>query len=162
MSEYRVEVTPGRELVYPTLEAFRAAMYGGIITADSRIFHRATSTWVCITEHPEYRRYQAEISPLPWFDRPPVGEPEAAENPQEPKEPRVIGGRSGLWRRLAGLGATLARQRAIPESNGQGVTGWAAIKKWFSRSSATPGHNQPNQAAPRVPTPPRDHYTFLG
>ena len=162
MREYLVEVTPGRELVYPTPDMLRAAMHGGIITADSRIFHRATSTWVSITEHPEYRRYRAEISSPPWFDPPPVVEPEQAGDHEAPQEPRVMRRRSGLLRRLAGLGDTLAKERASAGSHRHGVTGWAAIKKRFTRTSAAPAHNQPNQAGPRVPAPPRDHYTFLG
>ena len=60
MSEYLIEVTPGRELVFRTPWALRAAMREGTITADSRIFHRATARWISITKHPEYRRYQAE------------------------------------------------------------------------------------------------------
>ncbi len=160
MTQYLVEVMPGRELVYPTPGALRAAMYGGIITADSRIFHRATGTWVSITEHPEYRRYQAEISPPPWFDPSPVVERKAADDLEEPKEPRVIRRRSGLLRRLAGLGATLAKARSIVGSDRRGVTGWAAIKKRFTKTA--PANNQPNQARPRVPARPRDHYTFLG
>jgi zinc D-Ala-D-Ala dipeptidase len=105
MSEYLVEVTPGRQLVYRTPWALRAAMHDGTITADSRILHRATSSWVCITKHPEYRRYQAEISLPPWFDPSPVVEPEEAENPREPPEeeaapvapvPARAGGRGAL------------------------------------------------------------------
>jgi hypothetical protein len=137
MREYRVEVTPGQELVYPTPDTLRAAMHGGIITAESRIFHRAASTWVCITQHPEYRRYQVEISSS-WFGPSPVVEPEQAGDHEAPQEPRVTRRRSGLLR------------------------GLAAIKKRFTRTSAAPAHNQPNQAGPRVPAPPRDHYTFLG
>ena len=175
MSEYLVEVAPGRELLYRTPWALRAAMHGGVITADSRIFHRATSSWVCITEHPEYRRYQAEISSPPWFDPSPVVEPEEAEDPEEP---RVSRRRSGLLRRLAGLGATLANERAIAESYHHRVTGWAAIKKRFgskgtkganapkptrtSPSSAASAPNQPNRAGPRAPAPPRDRWSFFG
>jgi hypothetical protein len=107
MSEYLVEVTPGRELVYRTSWALRAAMRDGTITADSRIFHRATARWISITKHPEYRRYQAD--PPPWFDLTPVAQPKKAEDPEEPQEPQVIR-RSGLLRRLAGLGAILPKR----------------------------------------------------
>jgi hypothetical protein len=174
MSGYLVQVTPGQKLLYRTPWALRAAMHGGVITADSRIFHRATSSWVCITEHPEYRRYQAEISSPPWFDPSPVVEPEEAEDLEEPQEPRVIRRRAGLLRRLAGLGATLAKERAIAESYHHCVTGWAAIKKRFGSkgakrpipirtlpSSAAPAPNQPNQAGPRAPAPPRDRWSFF-
>jgi hypothetical protein len=90
MSEYLVEVTPGRELVYRTPGQLRAAMHGGAVTADSRIFHRATARWISITKHPEYRRYQAEISPPPWLDPAPVAELQEAEDSEEPQKPRVV------------------------------------------------------------------------
>jgi hypothetical protein len=61
---YLVEVTPGRELLYRTPWAFREAMRIGQITAESRIFHRATSQWISITEHPEYRKFISARAPL--------------------------------------------------------------------------------------------------
>jgi hypothetical protein len=131
MSEYLVEVKPGRDLLYRTPGELRAAMHGGVVTADSRIFHRATARWISITKHPEYRRYQAEISPPPWSDPALVVEPEEAEDPEESQKPRVIRRRSGLLGRLAGLGTTLVKERATAESYHHRVTGWAAIKKRF-------------------------------
>ena len=158
MSEYLVEVKPGRELVFHTPGELRAAIDGGEVTADARIFHRATARWISITKHPQYRRYQAEISSRPWFDPAPVVEPEEAKDPEELQKTRVIRRRSGLLRRLAGLGTTLFR-----------VTGWAAIKKRFgsngtngadapkpTRTSplfAAPVPNQPHQAGPRALAP---------
>jgi hypothetical protein len=65
MSEYLVEVTPGRESLYRTPLSLRAAIRSGEITADSRIFHRATRTWISITEHPEYKRFRSEVNPPP-------------------------------------------------------------------------------------------------
>jgi zinc D-Ala-D-Ala dipeptidase len=113
MSEYLVEVTPGRELVYRTPGQLRAAMHGGAVTADSRIFHRATARWISITKHPEYRRYQAEISPPPWSDPAPVVEPEEAENPREPPAPVApVPARAGGRGALA-LGAVAAALVAV-------------------------------------------------
>jgi hypothetical protein len=66
--QYLVELTPGREVVYPTSEALRAALRSGQITGDSRIYHRAGSCWLSIMEHPEYRRLLAERRPPDWLE----------------------------------------------------------------------------------------------
>lgn len=86
MNEYLVEVTPGRELVYPTQLALRAAIHSGEITAESRIYHRAAARWISIVEHPEYRRFLAERRPPDWLE--PV--------PFEPAEPPPVQVPSGL------------------------------------------------------------------
>lgn len=68
MSEYLVEVAPGHETVYPTAVALRAAMLGGEITPEARIYHRAASRWLSIMEHPEYRKFLAERRPADWLE----------------------------------------------------------------------------------------------
>jgi hypothetical protein len=67
MSDYLVEVSRGRELLYQTPSALRAAMRSGEISPDSRIFHRTSSSWVSITVHPEFKKVAAarESEPLP-------------------------------------------------------------------------------------------------
>jgi hypothetical protein len=79
--EYLVELTPGREVVYPNPGALRAALRSGEITGDSRIYHRAGSCWVSIMEHPEYRRVLAERRPPDWLE--PI--------PYEPHDPHASG-----------------------------------------------------------------------
>ena len=56
---YLVEIEAGREQVYPSVEALAAAIQRGVIGPDSRIFHRASSSWISITLHPEYRKAMA-------------------------------------------------------------------------------------------------------
>ena len=68
MSEYLVEVTPGRELLYRTPLALRGAMRSGEINPDSRIYHRAAARWISIVEHPEYRKFLAERRPPDWLE----------------------------------------------------------------------------------------------
>ena len=64
---YLVEIEAGREQVYPSVESLAAAIRGGVIGPDSRIYHRASSSWISITLHPEYRKAAAgrPQEPLP-------------------------------------------------------------------------------------------------
>jgi hypothetical protein len=68
---YLVEIEAGREQLYQTVEAFAAAIRSGVIGPDSRIFHRASSSWISITLHPEYRKAMAarRAEPLPPLSR---------------------------------------------------------------------------------------------
>jgi hypothetical protein len=68
---YLVEIETGREQLYPSVEALGAAVRAGVIGPDSRIFHRASSTWISITLHPEYRKAMAAraTEPLPPLQR---------------------------------------------------------------------------------------------
>ena len=68
---YLVEIEAGREQVYHSVEALAAAIHGGVIGPDSRIFHRASSSWISITLHPEYRKAMAAraAQPLPPLKR---------------------------------------------------------------------------------------------
>ena len=68
---YLVEIEAGREQVYQSVEALAAAIRRGVIGPDSRIFHRASSSWISITLHPEYRKAMAAraAEPLPPLSR---------------------------------------------------------------------------------------------
>jgi hypothetical protein len=68
---YLVEIEAGREQVFHSVEALAAAIYGGVVGPDSRIFHRASSSWISITLHPEYRKAMAARAsePLPALKR---------------------------------------------------------------------------------------------
>ena len=68
---YLVEIEAGREQLYQSAEALAAAIHGGVIRPDSRIFHRSSSSWVSITFHPEYRKVMAAraAEPLPPLGR---------------------------------------------------------------------------------------------
>ena len=63
---YLVEIETGREQLYQSAEALGAAIRGGVIGSESKIFHRASSRWISITLHPEYRKVMAAMqAPLP-------------------------------------------------------------------------------------------------
>ena len=68
---YLVEIEAGREQLYQSVEALAAAIRGGVIGPESRIFHRASSSWISITLHPEYRKVVAAppAEPLPPLSR---------------------------------------------------------------------------------------------
>jgi hypothetical protein len=62
---YLIEIEEGREQLYESTEALAAAIRGGVIGPDSRIFHRASSSWISITYHPEYRKVVSARPPEP-------------------------------------------------------------------------------------------------
>jgi hypothetical protein len=64
---YLVEIEAGREQLYQSVDALASAIRRGDVGPQSRIFHRASSSWVSITVHPEYRRAVADqvTAPLP-------------------------------------------------------------------------------------------------
>ncbi len=67
MTEFLVEVTPGRELRYRSSLSFRLAIRSAEIPPEARVYHRARRTWLPITAHPEYRRIQAEQTAPHWL-----------------------------------------------------------------------------------------------
>ena len=66
--EYLVELSPGREVVYDSPVALRAALRRREITGDSRIYHRTAACWLSIMEHPEYRKLLSERRPPDWLE----------------------------------------------------------------------------------------------
>jgi len=65
---YLVELEAGREQLYDSVNALAAAIRRGDVGPRSRIFHRASSSWISITLHPEFKKAsaapQAELPPL--------------------------------------------------------------------------------------------------
>ena len=68
---FLVEIEAGREQLFPSVDALATAIRGGVIGPDSRIYHRATSSWISITLHPEYRKAMAarQAETLPPLNR---------------------------------------------------------------------------------------------
>jgi hypothetical protein len=64
---FLVEIEPGREELYHSVNALATAIQSGVVGPRSRIFHRSSSSWVSITVHPEFRKAAAarESAPLP-------------------------------------------------------------------------------------------------
>lgn len=69
---YLVELRPGKEELYRTGDELAAAIRSGDVDMHSRIYHRATSKWISVTLHPQYKAIvadQAAPPPLPPLER---------------------------------------------------------------------------------------------
>jgi hypothetical protein len=52
---YRIELSPGEETVFRSIEELAVAIKRGIITARARIYHNASNKWLPIQFHPHYK-----------------------------------------------------------------------------------------------------------
>lgn len=52
---YRIELSPGEETVFRSIEELAVAIKRGIVTPRARIYHNASSKWLPIQFHPHYR-----------------------------------------------------------------------------------------------------------
>jgi hypothetical protein len=69
---YLVELRPGKEELYRTGDELAAAIRAGDVDMHSRIYHRATSKWISVTLHPQYKAIVAErpaAPPMPPLER---------------------------------------------------------------------------------------------
>ena len=57
---YLVELRPGKEELYRNGDELAAAIRNGDVDLHSRIYHRATSKWISITLHPQYKAIVAQ------------------------------------------------------------------------------------------------------
>ena len=60
---YLVELRPGKEELYRTGDELAAAIRSGDVDTHSRIYHRATSKWISVTLHPQYKAIISEVRP---------------------------------------------------------------------------------------------------
>jgi hypothetical protein len=67
---YLVELRPGKEELYRTGDELASAIRSGDVDIHSRIYHRATSKWISITLHPQFKSITtAPAEPLPPLER---------------------------------------------------------------------------------------------
>jgi hypothetical protein len=52
---YRIELSPGDETVFRSIEELAVAIKRGVVTSRARIFHNASSRWLPIQFHPHYK-----------------------------------------------------------------------------------------------------------
>jgi hypothetical protein len=52
---YRIELSPGEETVFRSIEELAVAIKRGVITPRARIYHNATNNWLPIQFHPHYK-----------------------------------------------------------------------------------------------------------
>lgn len=64
---FLVEIEAGREALYDSVNALGEAIRRGEVGPRARIFHRASSSWISITLHPEFKKAAAarDSEPLP-------------------------------------------------------------------------------------------------
>lgn len=53
---YRIELKPGEETVFRTIEELATGIRHGLITPKARIFHSASQKWLPIEFHPHYKK----------------------------------------------------------------------------------------------------------
>lgn len=80
---YLIELSPGHEEVYASTAEFADAIRRGDVGRQSRIYHRATSRWISVTLHPEFKKVAAEVQAMPL---PPLARREWTFLPGEPAE----------------------------------------------------------------------------
>ena len=61
---YRIRLTDGRELEYPSIQEFSAAVRDGTVDGDASIYHRRAERWLPVREHPHYIRAREEAHPV--------------------------------------------------------------------------------------------------
>ncbi|MFL5494878.1 MAG: hypothetical protein ACJ8DC_10895 [Gemmatimonadales bacterium] len=119
---YLVELRPGKEELYRTGDELAAAIRSGDVDIQSRIYHRASSKWISITMHPQYKAIAAERHPAPaplpplertsWtFFNAAAETLEGASDPETagddtPHSGRTEGGLTHPWRRPLALSVT--------------------------------------------------------
>ena len=52
---YRIELAPGEETAFRSIEELAVAIRRGIVTPRARIYHNTTNTWLPIQFHPHYK-----------------------------------------------------------------------------------------------------------
>jgi hypothetical protein len=52
---YRIELSPGEETAFRSIEELAVAIRRNVVTAHARIYHNATSKWLPIQFHPHYK-----------------------------------------------------------------------------------------------------------
>ncbi|HYF38591.1 MAG TPA: hypothetical protein VD930_02800 [Gemmatimonadales bacterium] len=52
---YRIELSPGEETVFRSIEELAVAIKRGVVTPRARIYHSASSKWLPIQFHPHYK-----------------------------------------------------------------------------------------------------------
>jgi hypothetical protein len=76
---YRIEVAPGEEAVFRTIEELATAIRNGLVTTRSRIYHNASQKWLPIEFHPHYKKALASLErPKPFAGVPAAGAPAPA------------------------------------------------------------------------------------
>lgn len=85
---YRIELSPGDETVFRSIEELAVAIRRGVVTPRARIYHSASSKWLPIQFHPHYKTAASmPLTPAALVAGPPVKplSPLKLEHPSEPE-----------------------------------------------------------------------------
>jgi hypothetical protein len=84
---YRIELSPGEETVFRSIEELAVAIKRGVVTPRARIWHNASSKWLPIQFHPHYKTaVSMELTPAELVVGPPV-KPLSSLSLQQPADP---------------------------------------------------------------------------
>ncbi len=63
---YRIEVKPGEETIFRTIEELATGIRNGFVTPRARIYHAASQKWLPIEFHPHYKKaLEGDFTPAP-------------------------------------------------------------------------------------------------
>ena len=84
---YRIELSPGEETVFRSIEELAVAIKRGVVTSRARIYHNASSKWLPIQFHPHYKvAVSMQLTSAALVAGPPV-KPLSTLSLQEPQDP---------------------------------------------------------------------------
>ncbi len=84
---YRIELSPGEETVFRSIEELAVAIKRGVVTVRARIYHNASQKWLPIQFHPHYRvAVSMPLTQAALVAGPPV-KPLSTLSLQEPSDP---------------------------------------------------------------------------
>lgn len=98
---YRIELSPGEETVFRSIEELAVAIKRGVITPRARIYHNASQKWLPIQFHPHYKTALSmpltpaalaagpPIKPLSNLSLPEPTDPQPAAPSAPPPPPRI-------------------------------------------------------------------------
>jgi hypothetical protein len=87
---YRIELSPGDETVFRSIEELAVAIRRGVVTPRARIYHNATGRWLPIQFHPHYKTAASmPLTSAALVAGPPV-KPLSTLKLEQPSEPEPI------------------------------------------------------------------------
>jgi hypothetical protein len=87
---YRIELSPGEETVFRSIEELAVAIKRGVVTPRARIYHNTSSKWLPIQFHPHYKvAVSMPLTQAALVAGPPVKQLETLrlDQPQDPEPP---------------------------------------------------------------------------
>jgi hypothetical protein len=84
---YRIELSPGEETVFRSIEELAVAIKRGVVTPRARIYHNASRKWLPIQFHPHYKvAVSMPLTPAALAAGPPI-KPLSTLSLQQPADP---------------------------------------------------------------------------